>query len=424
MNGRNRLCRTCLRARCVCRDFSRRCHAICTFGPIAVTPASRLSKFIRPARRRCCNSCTAPSRRRRRPAEPGEFTLRAFLAGRIDLSQAEAVLGVIDAADPRELRVALDQLAGGLSRPLQRLRDMLLNLAADIEAGFDFADEDISTIDRDAMDRQLADIAAELHAVEQKMNARGLSLHAVTAVLVGRPNVGKSSLFNALIGNRAALVADLPGTTRDYLTAELSRNGTRCRLIDTAGVPEPEAWKRNRGSSERREADGIDAAAHAAAAEQHGAADIKIFASTRPGRWTIGNASNSPAREARLVVAYTKCDTCRESDFETADVPGAIATSSATGLGIDALRDVLLHTATVVDGRCAKWSPTRRPRCRDSLRTAGQCVAHARRVAAEGRDELAAAEIRIALEELGRVVGAVYTDDLLDRIFSRFCVGK
>ena len=171
----------------------------------------------------------------RRLAQPGEFTLRAFLAGRIDLTQAEAVLGVVDAVDRRQLDVALEQLAGGLSHPLHALRDDLLNLLADLEAGLDFAEEDIRFVSSVELDRRLAGAAEKLDRLSARLSMRGEAHTAARVTLVGSPNVGKSSLFNALARQSAALVSPLPGTTRDYLAARIDAGGLTVELIDTAG---------------------------------------------------------------------------------------------------------------------------------------------------------------------------------------------
>jgi len=375
-----------------------------------------------------------------RLAGPGEFTLRAFLAGRIDLSQAEAVLGVIEAADPRELNVALRQLAGGLARPLHELRESLLDLLSHLEAGFDFADEDIPFIARDELLSRLAEARKQIADTLAQMVFRDDSAVAERAVLFGRPNAGKSSLFNALAEDRAALDCDLPGTTRDYLIAELDLEGVKCLLIDTAGMSGE--WRVESGEwGEKEERDGrftghsitghsmdplavspdIESASQSAAAEQHAAADVQVLCidSTRPpDDWERGQLHVGTDR--RRIVVFTKCD-----------VPGGLdhncpapRTSSVTGEGIDWLRGELRRKVLAARATRSEVVAETAVRCRDSLRLAGRCIERARRVARVGQDELAAAEIRIALDELGKVVGAVYTDDVLDRIFSRFCIGK
>jgi tRNA modification GTPase len=340
-----------------------------------------------------------------RLAGPGEFTLRAFLAGRIDLTQAEAVLGVIDADDGRSLAAALGQLAGGLARPLHRLRDDLLDLLAHVEAGLDFADEDLPFVTREELDRRLAAAENLVAAIERQMQSRAEPADGVTAVLIGRPNTGKSSLFNAIVGGASALVSHQPGTTRDYLTADLDLDGLKCRLIDTAGLSHlPEAALH------------VDRASQLATETQRRAADVQVLCldSTRPmDDWERNALSESS------VLVLTKCDAARKID----DAVGGIETSSLTGEGIETLRHELRRKTLAASGSRGDVVASTAARCRESLRLAGQCLQRARNIAAAGQ-ELAAAEIRVALDELGKVVGAVYTDDLLDRIFSRFCIGK
>lgn len=341
-----------------------------------------------------------------RLAQRGEFTLRAFLAGRIDLTQAEAVLGVIDAADTRALDAALAQLAGGLARPLDHLRDALLELLAHVEAAFDFADEDLTFITHDELGRRLADAEGRVAALVHQMDSRAEPLEAAQVALVGRPNAGKSSLFNALLGASAALVSHGPGTTRDYLAARLDLDGVQCRLIDTAGV-------------DARECLGdIDATAQSVAQRQRRAAQVVVLCidATRPGDERL--QAELATDDLRRIVVLTKCDL----PHRNAD-PGAIETSTATGFGIDALRERLRHVL-LDDDHAGDVVASTAARCRESLRLARESLGRARQVAASGQEELAAAELRVALNELGKVVGAVYTDDVLDRIFSRFCVGK
>ncbi len=170
-----------------------------------------------------------------RLAEAGEFTMRAFLAGRIDLTQAEAVLGVIDAHGERQLAGALEQLAGGLSAPLDRLRSTLLDLLAHLEAGLDFVEEDIEFITAEELLEQLEQAAAIVGDILIRMEARAIIQDEVPVALVGPPNAGKSSLLNALAGDEAAIVSEQAGTTRDYVTRRIICDEIPCLLIDTAG---------------------------------------------------------------------------------------------------------------------------------------------------------------------------------------------
>ena len=354
-----------------------------------------------------------------RLAGPGEFTLRAFLAGRIDLTQAEAVLGVIDAADAHEFSAALAQLAGGLAAPLSQLRDALLNLLSHLEAGLDFADEDLPFITRAELERQLAEAEGGVAAILGQMASRGQSSDVVRAVLVGRPNTGKSSLFNALASGRAALVSHHPGTTRDYLLADLDLDGAKCRLIDTAGMrgecngEGQQGWAVHDGA--------IEQAAASAAAQQRREAQLEILCldSTRPlDPWEHDELARA-AGGARIVV-LTKCDAPRRTDC--ASTP--LETSSVTGRGLTALRTRLRERIIGAGGVSGDVVAATATRSAESLRLAGQCLGRARHVAAGGQEELAAVEIHTALGEFDKVLGDVYTDDVLDRIFSRFCIGK
>ena len=374
-----------------------------------------------------------------RIAQPGEFTLRAFLCGRIDLTRAEAVLGVIDAVDSRQLDVALEQLAGGLAGPLHRLRDALVDLLAHLEAGFDFADEDLPFITPDQAEEQLDGADAIIAELARQMASRDENTETIQAVLIGRPNAGKSSLFNVLAQDAGAIVSEHPGTTRDYLTADLDLDGAKCRLVDTAGIGDVEArvpllaskqcWAANKDTACKQavapNVAGIALAAQAAAAEQARRADVQIICLEAcvplHAHASVGMAPGGSGI-VRLVV-LTKIDLSSPASVD--EVPGAIATSSLTGAGIadlrEALRDAVLAATTggtdVVAGTAL--------RCRESLRQASDSLQRARRIVADGSgEELAAAEIHVALNELGKVVGAVYADDVLERIFSRFCIGK
>ncbi len=395
-----------------------------------------------------------------RPARPGEFTLRAFLAGRLDLTQAEAVLGVIDARGPQQLAAALAQLAGGLAAPLTRLRDELLDSLAHLEAGLDFVDENIEFISLADLTGQLQAAQSEIDRLAAQMESRAETRDAIRAVLIGAANVGKTSLYNALTG-QTALVSPQAGTTRDYLRAWLDLDGVVCELIDTAGLisqPTPAIPALVAGLGDAATAvapalvtgagAAIDSAAQQAAAVVRDRADIEIlcldatrplnaweqFALSRPANGDTHSlpveARPSAERKTSLcprIVVLTKLDQPQIGASPRVELPvdaaDAIETSSISGVGLERLRARLREIAVAEDSAHASTGTA--ARCRDSLRQAAAALAHARQLAVSRQgEELVAAELRLALDALGQVVGAVYTDDVLDRIFSRFCIGK
>jgi tRNA modification GTPase len=332
-----------------------------------------------------------------RSARPGEFTMRAFLAGKLDLTRAEAVLAVIEAGDRAELKTALAQLAGGVSRPMQALRDDLLNLLADVEAALDFSDEDIRFVGDDELLRRLGSGLAQLMNLARQLDRRSVSERVFRVALAGRPNAGKSSLFNALGG--AALVSPQPGTTRDYLTLRLRLGETIIELIDTPGRMEArDVIERQAQDLGRREAEAADLVLLCVEAGETPTADEAALL-------TRGD----------VVAVATKCD-------RTPAPAGWLATSAAARTGLDELRTLLAERAS------RRREPPLAPslgRCRHHVEA---CVQHLRRAHAlvieQDPPELLALELRSALDQLGEMAGAVYTDDLLDRIFSRFCIGK
>jgi tRNA modification GTPase len=334
-----------------------------------------------------------------RAAQAGEFTLRAFLAGKLDLTRAEAVHAVIESDTRDELKQALKQLAGGMARPLQELREDLLNMLADVEAGLDFADEDIHFVRPEEMLKRLAKALAQITLLGKQLDQRGVADRVFRAVLTGRPNAGKSSLFNALAG-ADALVSPEPGTTRDYLTHRLDLGGVAVELIDTPG------WQAEIG---------VESQAQALAREQAGQADVLLLCleagqPIAPEEGTLCRQAHPPV----LAIA-TKCD----QTPDPADLP---ATSALTGLGIESLRALLVERAR--RHRQPALAPSL-SRCRHHVESCLEQLRRAHRIVLfEEPPELLALELRGALEQLGEMVGAVYTDDLLDRIFSRFCIGK
>ncbi|MEO2046789.1 MAG: GTPase [Pirellulales bacterium] len=360
-----------------------------------------------------------------RVAEPGEFTLRAFLAGRIDLTRAEAVLGVIDAGSSQQFDVALDQMAGGLSRPLLMLREKLLQLLAQIEAGLDFVEEDIEFITCDQILSQLSSAQDIVGAVQEKMVSRGDQTGLPRVVLQGKANAGKSSLFNALLRhNRSvhgiqpqSLVSERSGTTRDYVTARLQRANFSCELIDTAG------------DMSQTTQSAVAFAAQAIAQEQQRRADVLLFCIAAP--WVMQDPSvwETVEYDTFDLILITHCDLVGESfsrkHLSDCIPAGALLCSGLTEEGLPAVFDAIedLVLGTVDSGPQAV--ATTAIRCASSLRTTEQSLGHAHHLAFEnGGMELISTELRIALDALGEVVGAVYTDDILDRVFSQFCIGK
>jgi tRNA modification GTPase len=345
-----------------------------------------------------------------RPACRGEFTLRAFLAGRIDLTQAEAVLGVIDAEDHVELEMALRQLAGGLSGRLGAVRASLLDLLAELEAGLDFVDEDIEFVTSEETLRRLREASGEvgrlLAASEARMTSRGRR----RVVLAGLPNAGKSSLFNALAGADAALVSPVAGTTRDYLVADVEWDGHAFELIDTAG------WEA-----------GGDAVARQVAALREDlfpTADLVLSCSAAD----LSPAERQRDRALREEIARGGPDVLpvqTKADLAAPPEPGAVAVSARTGAGLDELRAAVgRRFSTARKGERLLLGSTA-ARGRESLRAAAEALSRVTGVAECGAgDELMTLELRDALDHLGRILGHVYTDDVLDRIFSKFCIGK
>lgn len=347
-----------------------------------------------------------------RLARPGEFTLRAFLAGRLDLTQAEAVLGTIQAQTPQELQAALRQLAGGLAKPLAELREQLLDLLAHLEAGLDFAEEDIPPLPREMLLAALDETAGRLEALARQLQTRSRSDLVPRVVLLGRPNAGKSSLLNALAGQEAALVAPQAGTTRDAVTWRARWASREVLLCDTAGLDRQET------------ADPLAQAAEHATLEQLAEADLVLWCRDRsrpdtPGEQRLRELITA-ARKPWLLV-WTKGD-LPAADHGMCPEEGLV-TSSRTGQGIAALREAIRQQLEVSDGVVSAVATTAE-RARESLATATRALARAREAAWQRADELVAAELRIALEAVGEVTGHVYTEDILDRVFQRFCIGK
>ena len=362
-----------------------------------------------------------------RAARPGEFTLRAFLAGKLDLLQAEAVLGVIDAQSHRELQTALGQLAGGISGQLSELRRNLLELLADLEAGLDFVDEDIEFVGRHDVVERLQTARDVIKGLVEQTQDRMLSRVRLKVVLAGLPNAGKSTLFNFLAGAQSALVSPERGTTRDFLTTTVNWDDLSFDLIDTAG------W-------EDRSV-GIGAAAQAQRVSQLEQSDLVIWctsAATNEADQALDDELfQEVCRQSSSVLrVWTKLDLVPEgvrNTFESSSRASAVSESSSslaisviTGEGITDLRRQLQDRLQSGQSGSGQWLGMTAARCRETVELVAASLeaALATAIHQKSGDELIAVDIRQSLDQLGVILGEIYTDDILDRIFSKFCIGK
>lgn len=334
-----------------------------------------------------------------RLAEPGEFTRRAFLSSRIDLPRAEALMGLAGASTPDDLRQALDQHAGGLSEPLSKLHEALLDLLADLEAGLDFAEEDIDILPADQLLVRLAGLLAHATLAWRKLETRGDSSRRPRVALVGMPNAGKSRLFNLLTGSEA-LVSPVAGTTRDWLAAPMKLGGSiEIELIDTAGL----------GVTADPLAEAVRASTVALLRQ------VDLLVVCHPAD-SIERISLDLLPDIPSMEIITRADTSETREWE---IP---ACSSVTGEGLGRLVEVMTERIGELANR--RGAP-HLARSREQLeKLVGRLrAAHAIALDDEG-SELVALELRHALDSLGEIAGTITSDDLLGRVFSRFCIGK
>jgi len=347
-----------------------------------------------------------------RPAEPGEFTRRAFQNGKLDLSQAEAVADLVDAETEAQRTQALDQLGGALAKRYEDWRRQLVTALAFLEAAIDFPDEDLPEDVADRARPRVVALLAELdRAVEDA--ARGERVRDGWRIaVIGAPNAGKSSLFNALVKREAAIVTDVPGTTRDVIEATLTLGGYRALLADTAGVRE---------TGDAIEAEGVRRAR--AWAEAAALRLWVIDASASDGSWAEGV---DLARPGDLMV-FNKTDRPAGKDREAAEACATrlglevMNVSVSTERGLEDL-DRRLHAKAVAALSGADFPAVTRERHRLRL---VEALDHVRRaVPVLAQPELAAEDLRLAARALGRIAGRVDVEDILDEVFASFCIGK
>ncbi len=368
-----------------------------------------------------------------RLAQRGEFTLRAFLSGRIDLTQAEAVLAVIDSQEQSQLENALRQLSGGLAGPLAEIRAALISVLAELEAGLDFVEEDIEFISQADLETALVNVRNQLATINEQIRQRNLNREAPVIALVGPPNAGKSRLFNTLLQDNKAIVTNVEGTTRDFISATVRWDQIDVNLIDTAGVaaeflgPLPDF-----NSDVETQAQFQTRSVVAQADTLLLCLDIVNF---RQQVFRMLKVLNRDDPRSAITV-LTKSDLAPDS------VPGAIVelkrilksrgyegqiipTSAQDLSGLDSLRWAIVASSRARQQLECSVVATTATRAATSLESAEKSLASALMAAREELGlEIVAAEIRQSLDELGTVVGTVYTDDILDQVFGRFCIGK
>ena len=343
-----------------------------------------------------------------RPAGPGEFTQRAYLNGKLDLTQAEAVMDVISAQTDRALQAANRQLDGALGRTILALRDELLGILAHVEAYIDFPEEDIDPDTGAALRWRMEALLARLHALLATADQGRLLREGVRTVLAGAPNAGKSSLLNRLLGFERAIVSDQPGTTRDTIEEVINVHGFPLRLIDTAGL--------RQGTGDR-----IEQAGMARTQAQLAGADLIleiVDASQPPGDRLVLPESST----ARHILVLHKCDLPLHPGWHGSD---GQPVSSITGEGMEALSDRLIGVITAGGSAFEQSEIAVNARHHDCLKRAHVALTAAMTEFAAGTSvEFTALDLRLALEALGDVIGRVDVEDLLGVIFSQFCIGK
>lgn len=345
-----------------------------------------------------------------RMAEPGEFTRRAFVNGKMDLSQAEAVADLIAAGSELSHKVALSQLKGAYSSELKGLREELVQLATLLELELDFSEEELEFADRAHLQALLDKATAHVEKLVESFRTGNAIKNGVPVAIVGPVNAGKSTLLNALLGEDRAIVSDVPGTTRDTVEETLTLGGILFRFIDTAGLRE---------SNDRIEKIGIERSYDSIAKAQTVVAVLDGCAPLPEMQQSFAAIAERAAGK-NLIVLRNKVDICSGAAPEGLDV---LDVSARTGEGLDALRDKLVDVSGLGDWNGSALVTNMRhyealERALDSLRQVSLGLHR------KSPTELLAQDLRDAISELGSIFGEVSTDEILGSVFSKFCIGK
>jgi len=351
-----------------------------------------------------------------RLAEPGEFTKRAFLNGRIDLVQAESVLDIIQAKAERSLEVALNSLEGKLSRRISSLKEKMIDLLSCIEAEIDFSSEDLEFLYRRDKKKRLEEILKDIDSLLEAAEMGGIYKEGIKAVIVGKPNVGKSSLLNILLQRERAIVSYVPGTTRDTLEEMVNIKGFPVWIVDTAGLKEAKGVVEKEGVVRTRrkmkEADII----------------LLLIDGSRPLNKEDREIFKE-VKEKEVLIAINKIDlpqkVKREEIFSFFPERKIVEISATRETNIDKLKEKLANFVLKEATPSSSDLLIMNLRQKGTLKETRKSVKRALNVLKQGlSEELIAFDLREGINKLGEITGEVATDEILDRIFSRFCIGK
>ncbi|MCX7983867.1 MAG: tRNA uridine-5-carboxymethylaminomethyl(34) synthesis GTPase MnmE [Bacteroidetes bacterium] len=353
-----------------------------------------------------------------RMAQPGEFTKRAFLNGKLDLSQAEAVADLIQARSEKAHKSSIDQLSGKLSKEIKSLRDELVESLRLLELELDFVEEDIEFADKSTIQKQIQQINEKIEELLKTFSIGKVYKEGIRVALIGEPNVGKSSLLNALLQQERAIVTHIPGTTRDFIEEALSIEGVLYRITDTAGIRETDDPVEKEGV--RRTAEIVERADIV----------ILIFDSTQ----LLNNTEyylqyvKEKNPSAHIVIVYNKVDLLSNIRLDSLvkRKEECLAVSAKTGEGVEKVKEKLVSVVLAKEGNVPEASVIiTNSRHVESLQKARQALIRALETMAKNvSNEFIAVDLRLALDYLGEIVGIVTTDDILNGIFSKFCIGK
>lgn len=351
-----------------------------------------------------------------RPAKPGEFTMRAFLNGRFDLSQAEAVSDLIASESEAAHHIAMNQMRGGFSGELKHLRQKLMDFASLLELELDFSEEDVEFANKAQLVNLLTEMQGKIEKLSESFRLGNVLKNGVSTVIAGRPNAGKSTLLNSLLNEERAIVSDIPGTTRDTIEEVISIKGIAFRLTDTAGI---------RNAADIIEREGVERTMQKI---KQASLVVYLFDAQEMSLADVeADLKKLGTSNPIIVVANkteAKADIKIEAKVKFGNIKNLVCISAKNNIGIEELKE-RLYTEALQGATMQESVVLTNSRHYEALQQTLQNIGNAKRgIENKLSGELIASDIRSALSHLGEITGEVTTDDLLGNIFSRFCIGK